>query len=575
MAHALFIPEVQFRIGCYLNAADVLRSSQVCQSWYAAFGPLVWEDLHIVDNNNPNFNADYEHHTRRRQPRARSIKLFGKRHTRSDTINILREKGSWIRFLTYHDNYLPSQYSFAQSCTHLRSLSVVWPSSLYTQSTNACQTLIDNNRAGLQSLRIHGSNDLPEIQLSVCMRHENLTSLILRQCKILGPHMQAFWQMSDRLETLELDHVELDLSNSKPPPPPPPPLPPLPTTATTTSTPKRFPRLLDLKLNRVVLGEPDDLLDLIVAQCPLLKSLIWSHNDNSFTANVHPNPWLDNKFLDYYLTSKTWPDLDSLAICFLGKDLYPKILQGAHKPFKKIEMNVDIVSQDTFNLLQQYHFATLRKIDLTCPANDTSQWILDILASCSVLEEIKACLLRVSTIIEDGRPWVCHRLEEFQVIIDLWTHEGTPLRQFTQEEGGDLSRLVYSRLAALKNLRVIDLRSQHKHYWLICQWPLPLQLDMGMDLLSGLTKLEEVYFTKPQTMIGKDVLWIVEHWKNLELLYGDRLNSKWDPSLVGLDGKYALDYELSQILNKHGVRTPGSVFPVGYLDEEKKQVAKS
>ncbi|KAG0207229.1 hypothetical protein BGX28_001499 [Mortierella sp. GBA30] len=49
---------------------------------------------------------------------------------------------------------------------------------------------------------------------------------------------------------------------------------------------------------------------------------------------------------------------------------------------------------------------------------------------------------------------------------------------------------------------------------------------MGLDLLSGLTKLKAIYLAKDQEMRRKDALWIVENWTRLRAIIGGRLSSR-------------------------------------------------
>ncbi|KAG0200272.1 hypothetical protein BGX28_006637 [Mortierella sp. GBA30] len=591
---ALALPEILFRIGWYLDGKELVLCLKVCRLWYSNFAPVVWANLHIGCLKPVGDSVSEYKYQAEQELRVRSIDIPSAVSSQEELLDIFQEKASWLRSLTFHSHVSPHQFKFGKRCTQLQAISISGPIPYDDEYTReywaSCKALIKQNRSKLRSLAVQGmtfeawsktppGNPRWNPILS-CVGHSNLRELTIVQCKIYGRHLSAFWTICERLERLSLEKVDFDLSH-------------LPmknhckVDATTTkdvdtnisqateiskhlgtarhSVKARFPTLLYLNISSIENNTSRRLLDLIVAECPRLKTLIWNFQVNKGTYRLFKTLPLEE--FCAYLAAGTWPDLDYLKLLlpllWLPEEKFAEILQQSKRPFQAIVTKIYTIQQPTFDILKQLHFSTLREATFGFLKEP---WVLDVLASCPSLEIISAQQLMAPTIMSDKRPWVCLGLKEFRVLIGLSvTNVGS--RAQIREQIQEQNRAVYGQLAKLLQLKVLDLSVSPSMTHMLGRALLALQLDMGLDLLSGLTKLEAIYLSKDQEMRRKDALWIVENWTRLKAIIGGRLSSR-KISKVSMD-KYVWDYELSRILNGHGILTPSSVYTEGYLDEER------
>ncbi|KAF9209766.1 hypothetical protein BGZ49_001408 [Haplosporangium sp. Z 27] len=585
MAHVLHILEVQNQIGWYLDKVDVIPCSQVCRSWYIAFAPLIWESLDLTTGtlDPPKYSKKFRHSSSRTPQsnfycqRSRILPAKHNVHQLEELFALLRERGQWLRTVNFLEHLSPSQFFLGKECTHLRELSIGRPlpfDDVYTRTYwKSCKKLIKQNKATLRSLHIQGFEydvrNKPQpnhplwIPILSCTGHYNLKTLIISNCHIRGRHLKAFWSICERLERLELIEVKFDmshpakgaraidgnaLSDSA-----------LQSTEEIPLSKDRFPRLLELYLKNIDYGSTKRQLNLIIAECPRLKTLHWKH---------YWVDWPDDLFCDL-LAARTWPDLESLNLRLSFKyDVQfscERVLKEARNPFKKFALNTFHFETSAYNLLKTHHGKTIREIDLSKLRHSVS-WAHDLLASCPTLESIKASMLKVQDILVDNRPWVCTGLRHFQMPISTEFRCYASSLHYTEEQLASI-RTIYRHLSDLTKLESLLLLNTSKYY---CSksYSFPIQIGLGLELLSGLRLLETFSFPGIQEMSRKDILWIVQHWKSLKQFTGGPMNRKRDLSVS--KGKFPWDFELSKILNEHGVNTPGSKYSIYYLDEEKK-----
>ncbi|KAF9939987.1 hypothetical protein BGZ67_008530 [Mortierella alpina] len=153
----------------------------------------------------------------------------------------------------------------------------------------------------------------------------NLRTLVLVKCKILGRQLDAFWTLCSRLESLELDEVDMDLS--------------LPPTSTKTRSQRdrpssaRLPQLQELTIRRMRRAHPLRQLELLIRPCPKLRTLCWSID--------WFRPFPSNQFCNLFV-SLTWPDLDSIHVSGHGSRIYEhdqtRLLGAAKQPFRLLDL---------------------------------------------------------------------------------------------------------------------------------------------------------------------------------------------------------------------------------------------
>ncbi|KAG0011777.1 hypothetical protein BGZ80_000429 [Entomortierella chlamydospora] len=592
--HAVDLPEIAFNIAKYMDTADILSCSAVCKSFYIAFSPMVWEDLHFGHPCKHNYDQT---------PFARDISLKRLIPTNPDILTqdddgalahqlleTLKSKAQWTRSLSIHshDSVLPLK--FGNECTRLSSITMEGLSLDENKKHPReywahCRNIIKRNRSQLLSLTLNNwTNDhrwKPSRgeplwnPILNCSQALNLRSLTLNKCHIRGRHLKDFWEICTRLEALDMRDVELDLS-----------LPPEPSnkkrkdkygTLTLLNSdmqgdhPKsivRFPRLKELNLVRMVRCSSKDQVYLLIRHCPQLQTLKWQ-------GMIDPT----SDFKELFLAS-TWQDLNSVTITGqLGTytdESYRQMLQAFRKPIRRFEVNNSGIQQETFNVLRTQHFITLESFDCINSLANTSPWVIEVLTSCPGLQRLRAKIVNARDITA-SKTWICRGLEEITVFIDMGFPNNGSFRRFTEEEF-ETCRSIFRRLADFKRLKVLDMLSSH--HWASLSpttpldsadhlrniiVPLPLRLKAGLDHLANSTNLEKVcFFGGRNTVRMKELTWIVDHWKNLESLKG-----RWQVvrgTADSIQDKYFWTGKLRAWLKDHGIDATGSWYELYNLN---------
>ncbi|KAF8938052.1 hypothetical protein BGZ47_008750 [Haplosporangium gracile] len=462
MSLALELPEVLYRIGLYLDADQVLTCSLVCRAFYNAYSPLVWNDLHFSLTN------EQLRLIREKTPLARKISfrhLFESNELERDDqelISILQGRAPWMRCLTIHQHESVQQFSsFGPGCNKVETMSIegIPLAGEYGDQTywKSCKSLLRQNRPDLRSLSLQNWKTQLEKPapgqpvwnpILACTQHLNLTSLSLVRCKIRGKHLKAFWTISARLEALELEDVDMDLTwipssftkgkgkdkdkdkekekvfshtaisttdstdTSQAATPtrralPPPDLPP------------RFPKLKELTIRHLCRHHPLSQFHWLVVPCPSLQTLTWIFD---WHRHFPTQPFMD-AFDDTPDSSTAWPLLDSITIRghsnWMSDENHLQILTSSRQPLRRLDIVHYSIQSGSFEMLRTRHFATIQTIDLTHSATRlASKWVIVVLESCPSLERIKAKVITSRDIIK-SKPWACQGLQEWIMAIDM------------------------------------------------------------------------------------------------------------------------------------------------------------
>ncbi|KAG0240227.1 hypothetical protein BGX31_002160 [Mortierella sp. GBA43] len=380
--------------------------------------------------------------------------------------------------------------------------------------------------------------------------------------------MEAFWTVCERLESLTLERVRINLRTQPPmlkknrlgqpnnhTEPTPDPAPPT----------FRLPRLQNL-IVRVITAEPKGILQLdgLIDQCPALRSLEWESPDRGFDQAVE----FCNRF-----EALRWPQLDWILInCYktLSSEVYGRILKVSKQSFRRLDFGHSDIPLEAFTMIKEQHFKSLEVIDIRNCSGDRSDWALEILSSCPNLRRISVKVIHAQDFLKPGsKPWVCHQLQELVAFIDMGFPDNGPNRKLTEQELGQC-REVFQRLATLKELEVLDMLAtytmacniisqnyyspQHLRYSLV---QLPMRLNAGLDHLAGLVKLEKVSFWGGKHVVYKDdLVWMVEHWKHLKNLGGGwRIQYQTPREMFD---NYFFSGKLKTWLTEQGIQTMGS-----------------
>lgn len=570
--HALGLPEIALRVSLYLDVATILACHSASRALRLSFEPFVWQDIHF----GPPRHLDY-----RKRPPART---FNSQNITYEIMDASRRAAPWIKSLSIfsHDSIFPLQ--LGELCFRLERMDLeglrydVFRKDPPEYWTN-CERMIQQNQSRLRSLSLtrwsciwtskNGPKRPAWNPLVTAADCSTLRSLTLKCCEVRGRYMSHFWKVCQQLESLELDGVQLEM-------------PPRSSTATATTASTldtsiiaapapvaRFPRLQELIIqNMTYFQSSRRILNLMVAQCPVLETLYWS----LYEKRMFPYRDFTNLFCD-----STWPRLDSITIKdhwnTVDNELYYKLLTNSHhhqyhRPLRRLCVNRTIKLGAELALFSGYHFHTLEKIDIFF-IQRTDDWTARIMTSCPSLQRFKSRHITAQNIIDSGPSWVCHGLQKLSIMIDMG-FAGGPFRKFTEKDM-EQCRAVFKQLASLRKLRILDMLmlkrrdqiSPHSPlnnpiYYQSTLVPLPMRLKAGMDQLGQLTELEKVAFwSGRQATFKKEVIWMLDHWRRLKKLQGSWLTT---------DGKSHEGFyngELQQLLAQRGVCTYGSGVVVG------------
>jgi len=535
--HALNLPEIAHHVARYLDAKDVVVCSEVSRSLHNSMYPLVWQDLHF--GRPCKINRD-------QTPFARSLSIIPcevdmEPHHRERMEFMLRQ-AQWTRSLTIHHHGSTSALQLGVACARLESLAIhgltfKGRSSDGPEYWDACHAMFERHHPTLQHLslvnwtlfrvrKVDHEQPLWNPVLT-CATSTKLRSLRLAQCCVLGRYMRPFWTICERLEVLELDDVDFELSWPRPRFKPDIRIDERRKPAPQSTASVRFPRLQELKLSNMKWKSAHRQLNHLIRQCPILRTLEWDIQRKAAPVDL----------LCDLLEVDTWPRLESIFISsntnIVKDDQYCDLLKACRRPLRRFDIRREPMGDATFEVLRVFQSAAIEMIDLSDGPKDTSVITVEILTSFPALRILKARTVRARDIIDNDRSWVCLGLQELVVFIDMEFPDDANNRRFTKEEI-EQCRSVFVWISALRELRVLDMLSplNVKHvvsdvpvtdprHWRNRMVPLPLRLQAGLDLLDTLLKLKTVAFYGGKHEVHmKDLEWITKHWRSLKNLQG-------------------------------------------------------
>ncbi|KAF9109798.1 hypothetical protein BGX27_007172 [Mortierella sp. AM989] len=562
--------EILFHIVDYLNRPQLISCALVCKSWNAALGPQLWSYLELGSN--------------KLLPHLPSEELY--------------KKSSWLRSLVFKDCLSIIRYSILGKLnTQLQSLTIKtkWEEDyIYSFYWVACRELIRRNRRTLKSLALtdlpfpasKSKYKLPTWSPLLNFAHipqSNLRTLRIENCCLPYRHLSALWDICERLEVLHLVNVPFELPRlhkirravagtgprqSKPN-----------LGSKHQDRAVRFPSLLELTLDESGPKNSLTALERIIRPAVKLKKLHWNIHCYSWfpitrflylfsgQAKYHRTPAPEYAHLCIPLslcTAPCWPSLESLTLgghyfqAFEPED-YILIVEMSIR-LQALDIPLHPLAPSTMHSLLRLHSNSLTTVDCRKFWTDGSfDWVQPIFFSCPNLTKVCLGAIHAQELLEGCNSWVCcNSLEEFRIGIDMNPHGFTPPRpDMTEQEKQDLSWDVFTHLARLLSLKILDLHVQDT-------FPgVQFTTSMGLQLLSNWTELEELRFHGDQNMTPYDVEWMIQHWQSLKtihggnLAYNSRFSSRPNPR----------DYTLAATFKKSGIATPDSKYPCGNMTD--------
>jgi hypothetical protein len=119
-------------------------------------------------------------------------------------------------------------------------------------------------------------------------------------------------------------------------------------------------------------------------------------------------------------------------------------------------------------------------------------------------------------------PWACEKSLKVLKIVIAYVHDYPDRYSATQSQ-------VYERLARLVNLETLWLgHNAHIEAERLPRTSMPEQdsclqmsLESGLDMLQGLTALQELNVSNMDTLIGwKELQWMTQHWPRMQIIMG-------------------------------------------------------
>ncbi|KAG0300957.1 hypothetical protein BGZ98_008732 [Dissophora globulifera] len=233
-------------------------------------------------------------------------------------------------------------------------------------------------------------------------------------------------------------------------------------------------------------------------------------------------------------------------------------------------------------------FPKLRELRLveSGPLNSVAQ-LEGIIRRCPELRTLEWCvecmLMNAQELIVSAPTWVCTtRLKEFRACIivndlaELSSREAQvaglkgrideedELKALAEQVKTEQCWAVYAQLAKMRALQVLDMTSSDASTG-VTNWyhnrAMPLSLSSGLCQLSDMTELKYVGFQGHQNMTRLEIDWMIKHWTRLETLEGGKMTTNGSRFMNGAN---YWDAGLARLLNRHGIKTPGSQYPAHY-----------
>ncbi|KAF9425588.1 hypothetical protein BGZ94_007394 [Podila epigama] len=151
----------------------------------------------------------------------------------------------------------------------------------------------------------------------------------------------------------------------------------------------------------------------------------------------------------------------------------------------------------------KYHFAHLHEIDIRFCRRVPSTTVRDILTFCPKLQKLAAFSLHARDIIK-SLPWVCHRMRELAISINLLVVADIPEAIDKKQQ-----RYIYQRISQLTELRSLDLG-------------LPVDVSTNQEGF-GAANIGEITVGFPHREMRPSVEYGLEHLGSLSKLQNLRL----------------------------------------------------
>ncbi|KAG0343754.1 hypothetical protein BG004_005036 [Podila humilis] len=480
MHRALELDDVRCAIGPFLPYRSLLVCIRVCRDWNASFTPFIWRHLDIGCHWRPPAKRVWDANKHR------------------------------IVSLTYDISYRQPRYVLIMpKLTHLEL-------TLSYQGWEQYTGLVANHQSTLRNLSFQspdGEVHLSFLQaLAACTSLEHITVNNLSLSKTTLP---LFWNACLCLIslTINLNGPALDWSRHGEP------------AKNDTSKSDAAKDVLiglpksRLKHFRIVCSDSSGhTLLRLLAFCPELESLVWQGGSRpdkcpSILAELYG-----------VLSVGTWPSLRSLKLLHTQtSDPDLSIVIESIQQLTELTLPKSTIGCLSICTLMDRHCSTIRILRLSGCPNLTGRMVQTVLSSATALEVFHATRIGYKDIVVHGKPWICARLRELRICIDM-----TP--PSTSEDGNEAhsprlkvdQHVVFERLSTLTSLQLLSLEGLTDDDLIdTSHRGLDLRLMAGLGALTKLTRLECLEFaSRTQQFEEEEVEWVRTQLPSLGRIYG-------------------------------------------------------
>ncbi|KAG0363524.1 hypothetical protein BGZ54_008120 [Gamsiella multidivaricata] len=466
--NALDLPEIRGLLRTHLSIQDLLQCILVNRVWNASFLPAIWAEVTLTPTS------------------------FAGRST--PDIESMERHSHLIQHLVLQDMLGHTQQP--PPCPNLQTLHI---SMTFRARAESCQDIKESLTLVLQRY--------PSIQylglMRACPDWETVAELkYLKQLELVkldanAASMSGFWRMCMRLEALSLTCINIP-------------------NLTQLQDQTTFETLKSLKIHHLETLPSAGQVEMVL-RCPNLKILHMQAN----TSDQGRRTTTQSIYLSF---ADNWSKL------WLRYHDYPKISdEDEARILKHLRHCVDwgVVGTGfgpcSFQALQDHHFATIERLDLTGCLSVTSAMAQLVLTSCPLLKKFQAIRIYAQDIVTD-RHWVCTALDTLCVFIDFEPlQEEATTRTDDVDSDTALQKQVFEQLSFLHSLKILYIGCQLEDVPLRSgtRRGLDFRLCKGLDLMRSLRKLNLIDFGRVTQKMGLDeVEWIAEHWKCLKEIHG-------------------------------------------------------
>lgn len=346
---------------------------------------------------------------------------------------------------------------------------------------------------------------------------------------VMDNAQDVFWRICDRVQSLHLSGVDLHTKN---------------TSILSTLLFQRLQTLAVLKYSWIhkfpYRAWPLQLLEQ-VKMSPGLKQLQW---------NVSDVPLPVQRLQEMFVEEGSWPTLCDL---YIGDSRWTDQV-GAEMlralPSRRLTMynrsSGSIFWPLTFDCLREMYFGHLRELMVRGCKGFTSVMAQEVLMECVHLVIFQAPHIFVRDIATAPKPWGCLRLERLKIYFAKEPGCEAEWESHVFEQLGRLRQLLFLNLERISYLSAGDVDQARPHSMETLDLRLPCSRLKGssnandvvkqggeggnayserganISCWSSLVQLQMLAFDGGLQKVGmKEALWMVEHWRDLERVYGE------------------------------------------------------